>query len=66
MNIIINNELKSVEAVSLIRLLEEIHLPNRKGIAVAVNEQVVPKSDWVKHQLQENDKIMIIKATQGG
>ena len=66
MNIIINNELKSVETDSLIRLLEEIHLPNRKGIAVAVNEQVVPKSNWEEHQLKENDKVVVIKATQGG
>ncbi len=39
---------------------------NTKGIAVAVNENVVPKNEWDKTILQENDTIIIIKATQGG
>ena len=39
---------------------------NTKGIAVAVNENVVPKNEWDNTILQENDTIIIIKATQGG
>lgn len=36
------------------------------GIALAVNETVIPKNEWEKFQLQDNDKVLIIKATQGG
>ncbi len=36
------------------------------GIAVAINETVVPKSQWTSTLLQENDKVLIIKASQGG
>ena len=42
------------------------HLLDSKGIAIAVNQTVISKSEWSKTQLKENDNIAIIKATQGG
>lgn len=47
-------------------VLEQQGLASSKGIAVAVNNTVIPKGDWADHSLQPNDKIMIIRATQGG
>lgn len=38
----------------------------QKGVAVAVNDSVIPKSNWEAHIIQSNDNILIIKATQGG
>ncbi len=37
-----------------------------KGLAVAVNNIVVPRTTWDAFQLKENDTITIIRATQGG
>lgn len=37
-----------------------------KGIAVAVNNQIVPRDRWATTTLQQKDKILIITATQGG
>ena len=37
-----------------------------KGIAVAVNNQVIPKADWGNTILQDKDSVLIITATQGG
>ncbi len=37
-----------------------------KGLAVAVNDAVVPRSTWESFLLNENDTITIIRATQGG
>ena len=37
-----------------------------KGIAIAVNEVVIPKSQWDTFVLKEKDKVLIIKASQGG
>ena len=37
-----------------------------RGIAVAVNDAVVPRADWPTHQLHEQDRVTIIRATQGG
>ena len=38
----------------------------RKGIAVAVNEEVVAKEDWPRFALKPGDQILIIQPTQGG
>ena len=67
MNISINKELKTISTDSrLIQLLKDIKLIDKKGIAIAVNDQVITRNNWEQFQLNENDKITIIKATQGG
>lgn len=50
----------------LIQLLEKLQLHEKKGLAVAVNNKVIPKSNWSVHLLDSNDKVTIIRATQGG
>jgi len=47
-------------------MLEHSGVQNTSGVAVAVNSDVIPRGNWHTHELRENDKIMIIKATQGG
>jgi len=37
-----------------------------RGLAVAVNDTVIPRTTWNNFQLNENDTITIIHATQGG
>lgn len=43
-----------------------MHPIETKGIAVAVNEIIIFKSQWDSHRLKHGDEIMVIKATQGG
>ena len=67
MNVIVNN--KTVElpdASGIAALLEQLNLSSPQGIAIAVNEQVVPKSEWERCVLKHNDQILLIRATQGG
>lgn len=71
MELIVNGEPKQTEVSTLEELLREfdIDTPNgedAKGMAVAVNDSVVPRSDWQNHRLKETDRIEIIRATQGG
>ena len=66
MKVFINGDSSSVDDRFLIYLLKKNHLADQKGIAVAVNDQVIPRSNWDQHKLTENDKITVIKATQGG
>ncbi len=67
MNVFVNNEQRDVSNLkTLSELLESINLNVAKGIAVAVNNQVVAKGEWSNAFLKENDKITIIRATQGG
>ena len=51
---------------SLITVLAQSGIQDQKGIAVAVNNIVVPRTEWQNRILNENDKITIIRATQGG
>jgi sulfur carrier protein len=38
----------------------------QNGVAVAINNTVIPKQNWHTTNLNPNDNILIIKATQGG
>lgn len=53
-------------ASTLLGLLDSLGLSDRTGIAVACNDVVVPRPRWPQTQLQENDTITLIQATQGG
>lgn len=46
--------------------MTEHQLYHDSGIAVAVNEEIIPKTNWDTYQVQDNDNILIITATQGG
>lgn len=50
----------------LVELMKANNLYHESGIAVAVNEEIIPRQDWEKYQVQNNDNILIITATQGG
>lgn len=41
-------------------------LPSYDGVAVAVNDAVVPRGRWEALALAEGDRVLIIRATQGG
>jgi len=67
MEIQLNNQSKEIAScLSIQQLLDEVVGQKQKGIAVAINNTVVPKAVWANHLLQANDNILIIKATQGG
>lgn len=67
MEVLVNNKLYAVQpATSVAALLQFIQLPTTKGIAVAVNRSVVPRSAWNATVLSPADQVMIIQATQGG
>lgn len=67
MDIIVNDRKHTIDQHSTLNaLLSNLNISSNKGVALAVNEQVIPRSNWDSHQLKENDEIMIIKAAQGG
>ena len=53
------------ENTSLQHVLENSHTPS-SGVAVAINEQIIPKSEWSSQLLQNNDHLLVIQAVQGG
>jgi len=67
MEVIINNEIKILhEPCTVQDMLNQVVQDRQKGIVVAVNQTVIPKTEWANYFLKSNDEILIIKATQGG
>jgi sulfur carrier protein len=68
MELKINNQTKQFATDSLtVQTLLDLEIPEKQnGIAVAINNTVIPKSNWNSHPIQETDDILIISATQGG
>lgn len=50
---------------TLAGLLQRMSVP-AEGVAVAVNNRVVPRSEWAATSLHEEDRITIIRAVCGG
>jgi sulfur carrier protein len=53
-------------AATLLALMGELGLAGRRGVAAAVNGQVVPRAEWAARSLAEKDRVVVIRATQGG
>ncbi|WP_035669698.1 sulfur carrier protein ThiS [Flavobacterium sp. 83] len=68
MELKINNQTKQFASDSLtVQALLDLEIPiKQSGIAIAINNTVIPKSNWNSHLIQETDDIIIISATQGG
>jgi sulfur carrier protein len=58
------------EVTPPVRLREVLDLPDgaaaRRGIAVAVNGQVIPRSQHASTELSEGARVEIVTAVQGG
>lgn len=66
-DITVNNEpLQISDSCSVLQLLEDHIQLKAEGIAVAVNQSVIPKENWGKTFIGSGDNIILIKATQGG
>lgn len=67
MNISFNQTTLSVaEGISVAELLRQKNLDKQGGIAVALNNCVLPKEKWEGTVLQENDTLLFIGASYGG
>ena len=51
---------------TLSELLSALNIDDSKGIAVALNNNVIAREKWEKHIVNDNDKLLLIKAAQGG
>ena len=51
---------------TLADVLPLLQIAQADGIAIAVNEEVVPRGEWAGHVLREGDRVFVIRATQGG
>jgi sulfur carrier protein len=60
-----NNETELQSQSSIEQMALSMDLPSA-GVAIAVNNKMVPRTEWDQFILNENDQIVIIKAACGG
>jgi sulfur carrier protein len=65
--IYINDIARSFEQPqTLSELLLALNIDDSKGVAVALNNTVISREKWDKCVVNDNDKLLLIKAAQGG
>lgn len=66
MKVLVNHvEVEAAAGATVARLLCEQKMPET-GIAVAVNNKVVPRTQWDSVRLAEGDCVTVIRAVCGG
>ncbi|WP_282067832.1 sulfur carrier protein ThiS [Olleya namhaensis] len=65
-NIKVNNTTYQFQStVTLDQIINQLDI-SVNGIAVAINQSIITKSDWISTTPNDGDAVLIIKATQGG
>ena len=66
MELIVNGETQYLpEGMTVMQLLEKMALTDRR-LAVEVNLEIVPRSQFFTHELQAGDRVEIVHAIGGG
>ena len=65
MKLRVNDKEVETRVTNLSLFSQEQNLPVT-GIAIAVNNRMIPRTEWDSHALNEGDNILIIKAVCGG
>ncbi len=65
MKVTINSKPAETQATTVGQLADELHLDAR-GVAVAVDNRIVPRDSWPTAVLAEGADIVIVKAFCGG
>ena len=64
--IILNGKSSQIDSnINVEQLLKSLNL-NDKRLAIEINQQIIPRSDFASHTLNEQDKVEIVQAIGGG
>ncbi|MFI5492587.1 sulfur carrier protein ThiS [Actinoplanes sp. NPDC051859] len=66
MKVTVNGAGRTVDPGSTVEGLVATVTEARRGVAVAVNGEVVPRSGWSGAQLSDGDRVEVLTAAQGG
>lgn len=66
MIVTVNGDRADVKEGATVTELVTTLVSNRRGVAVAVNGEVVPRSAWERRRLGEGDRIEVLTAVGGG
>ncbi|HHL2502247.1 TPA: sulfur carrier protein ThiS [Yersinia enterocolitica] len=65
-NIVLNDQALEVECtITVEKLLQQLNR-HQPGTALAVNQVIIPRTDWEEYQLREGDNILLFQAIAGG
>lgn len=65
MQVFVNNKEVDTQATTLSTLIEQLGMP-AQGVAAAVDNEMVPRTQWADFPLATGAKVTIIKAACGG
>ena len=66
MNVVLNGEPRPLgDGTTVAELLRELDVPPR-GVAVAVDAEVVPRGEWDVRMLADGAHVEVVHAVQGG
>jgi len=65
MTLVVNDTIYEFEGETLIDLLNALEKPIQ-GIAVAIDQNIVPKSQWIATELTEQSQVFIFESIAGG
>jgi sulfur carrier protein len=64
--VLVNGEQTELAAGATVEaVLASLELPDR-GVAVAVDAEVVPRGEWPARELSEGARVEVLRAIQGG
>lgn len=67
MKVYVNNTEHNVPAGTTVSgLLECMEIRNLKGTALAVNGEIIPGDQWQHTEVNDQDRVLMIEAVQGG
>jgi sulfur carrier protein len=68
MKVLLNGDTHELaDGATVATALEALDLPGAgRGVAVAVDAEVVPRGQWPAHELHDGARVEILRAIQGG
>ncbi len=66
MNISLNQHTITIAAESSLIDLLALQQIKPEGIAIAINNRIIPRGEWAATLLQAEDNVVLIQATYGG
>jgi sulfur carrier protein len=68
MKVLLNgSEAELADGATVLTAVEALDLPaGGRGVAVAVDAEVVPRAEWPARELSEGARVEILRAIQGG
>jgi sulfur carrier protein len=65
--ILVNGEPLERDGATIAELLEDLGVePQARGVAVAVDGEVVPRAEWERRRVMQGERVEALSAMQGG